>query len=141
MAQPTNTPAKRSDAAIESDIQRMMYRYPPLVNDRHRIDYAVQDGVITVSGYAKAKPTYMYARTQLAQMPGVHRVDASEFYCDEDIRRDVGHEVPVGMQVVVEYGAVVLTGRLPEGASAEDVVRQVGRVPGVHRVLTSFATS
>jgi osmotically-inducible protein OsmY len=38
----------------------------------------------------------------------------------------------------IQYGVVVLSGRLPAGKTAEEIVRQVAQVPGVRRVVTTF---
>jgi osmotically-inducible protein OsmY len=39
---------------------------------------------------------------------------------------------------VPEYGAVILTGYLPEDASVAELVEKIAQVPGVHRVVTAF---
>lgn len=140
MAQHAEIPLERSDTSIESDIHRVLHgNYPPLKHDRHRIKAEVVDGVITLTGYVRTQPTFAYLMQQLNQIPGVQAVRATQFFNDEAIRLSVGHVVPMGVQVNVEYGAVILTGKLPEGMTVEDVVKQVGLVPGVHRVLTRLS--
>lgn len=138
MAEPTPTALVRSNDAIESDILHIMRSFPPLTNDRHRIKIEVQDGAVTVSGYVKSKPTYLYLLNKLVHIPGVKSIQADELHDDGTIRLDVGHVVPAGIQVVVEYGAVILAGSLPDGMTVDELVRDVALVPGVHRVLTAF---
>ncbi|MFW5692049.1 MAG: BON domain-containing protein [Chloroflexota bacterium] len=135
----TKEKAPRSDAQIEAEVQRVLHSYPPLVHDRHRLTITVNDGMLKVSGYVKSVPTYHYLRENLTRIEGVREVDANELYDDENIRRDVGQVVPYGVQVIVEYGAVILAGQLNEDAAVEDLVRKVALVPGVHRVLTTFS--
>lgn len=128
----------RPDVDIHADIQHLETQYPPLVNDRHKVDFTVQDGVVTVSGYVKTVPTYNYLLNNLAQIPGVKQVIADNFYSDEGIRRHAGGAVPFGVQVRVEYGAIVLTGDLPEDTTVETVVDNLRMVQGVRRVVTAF---
>jgi osmotically-inducible protein OsmY len=137
MANP-NVKAARSDSQIQSAINKLMKSYPPLAHDRHRIQTTVADGTVTITGYVKAMPTYTYVRNNLSRLNGIQQIDAKEFFNDEALRLDIGRAVPSGVQVVVEYGAVILAGKLPAGTTAEDVVRKVALVPGVHRVLTTF---
>lgn len=134
------TPVKieRTDAELESDLHRLLHRYPPLAHDRHRVSVAVHDGVVTLKGFVKSIPTYAYVKEHVEAIPGIREIDATEFYNDEDIRLHAGHVIPYGVMVAVEYGAVILSGRMPESMTAEDLVKKVALVPGVHRVITSF---
>lgn len=129
----------RPDIDIEKDAQNLMRHYPPLTNDRRRVSVTAQDGVVTVAGHVKSTPTYLYLLDHVAAIPGVKEVVNGGFYVDEEIRLHLGRVVPPGVNVNVEYGAVILAGRLPEGVQIENLVRQVGLVPGVNRVLTTFS--
>ncbi len=131
---------KTSAIQINTAAHKVLHSYPPLSHDRHRVEIAVDDGVLTVSGYVKALPTYNYALNNLKAVAGLRGFNADNFHCDEVIRRDVGQAIPIGVQVNVEYGAVILAGRLPEDTDVEQIVRKVALVPGVHRVLTSFSS-
>jgi len=135
-----NTKQKISiaDVDIQAAIQHEMRAYAPLMHDRHRVHITVEDGVIHLSGYVKSAPTYRYLLSHINTFKGVQGVVVEEFYNDEAIRLDVGQAVPTGIFVNVEYGAVILSGDLPEGEDVEQLVRKVGLVPGVHRVLTAF---
>ena len=69
---------------------------------------------------------------------GVTGVDLSRLFDDDFIRLEAGKAIPVGVIANIEYGTVVLTGRLPQNMSADEVVSKVGTVPGVRRVVTAF---
>ncbi|MEQ8676946.1 MAG: hypothetical protein RLP44_07770 [Aggregatilineales bacterium] len=128
----------RPDMDILADIHHVERGYPPLVNDRHQVNFEVNDGVVTVSGYTKATPTYNYTLGRVADIDGVKEVIAHNFFNDETIRLDVGRTIPVGVVLSVEYGTVILAGKLPDGTTIEEVVREVGLVEGVRRVITEF---
>ena len=131
---------KTSDIQLDAAAHKILHSYPPLTHDRHRIKVSVENGELTVSGYVKSLPTYNYALNNFKSIPGLRGFNADDFHNDEIIRRDVGREVPVGVLVTVEYGAVILSGQLPEGMDVEALVRKVALVPGVHRVLTTLNT-
>ncbi len=128
----------RPDLDIQEDIHRLMTDYPPLSHDKHRVHITVDNGLVTISGYTKAPPTRNYLVRSVSQVEGVKSVDSADLYDDETIRLDVARVAPMGVFVNVEYGALILAGGVPEGTTVEELVRQVGRVPGVHRVVTTF---
>lgn len=128
----------RPDMDILEDIRHIEHGYPPLVNDRHQVKFDVKDGVVTISGYTKSMPTHNYVVNRTAEIDGVKEVVAKEFYNDEAIRLNVGQAIPVGVVLSVEYGTVILAGKLPEGKTVEEIVRAVGLVEGVRRVITEF---
>lgn len=128
----------RPDIDINEDIHRLMQHYGPLINDRHQIAVEVAAGAVTVTGYVKVQTTANYLLHNINDIQGVTSLDASGLYSDDAIRLNVGHVVPPGISVNVEYGAVILSGRLPEGANVEALVGEVVKIPGVRRVLTSF---
>ncbi len=130
---------QRPDADIRADIHHMEISYPPLVNDRHQVNFEVEKGAVTVTGYVKGPPTYAYVIKQLNAIPGIKSLDHAQFYCDSDLRLDVGKAVPAGVIVMLEYGTVVLSGHAPTETSVESIVRQVGLIDGVRRVITNFS--
>mgnify|MGYP001426977479 CR=1 FL=1 len=134
----TEATHQRADLDIQHDIDRLERHYPPLVNDRHQVKIEVKDGAVTASGYTKSVPTYNYLLNSIEQLDGVKSVTADDLYIDEDLRRHVGHVVPPGISVNVEYGSAILAGRLPEDVVIEDLVKQVGMVEGIHRIVTAF---
>lgn len=138
MAEPKVLSTSRPDIDIKTDVAHLLMSYPPLAHDRHQIKYTVEDGVVTLSGYVKAAPTFRYVLNRLPDIPGVKAVHTQDFYNDDALRLDIGRLVPPGVTVTMEYGAVILAGTLPEGTTVEDLVKEVALVSGVHRVLTSF---
>ena len=128
----------RSDADIQEVIERIITHYPPLVLDRHHINVQVSNGKVTVSGYIRTRITRKYFVDALRHNPEITELDADTLYSDEDIRLDVGQQIPAGVQSNIDHGAVVLTGRLPEGAQADQVVKAVQGVRGVRAVHTRF---
>jgi osmotically-inducible protein OsmY len=136
----------RPDEDIEEDIHRELSGYPPLRNDRHRVHIDVREGVVTIKGYVKVRMTADYILTRIANVRGVRAVRASELYHDDTIRLDAGRMIPPGVFVNVEYGAVILSGRLPQdaggpvesGANMEMIVRRIASISGVNRVITAM---
>ena len=134
----TTTPSSDTDIDILARIQHELSSYPPYMADRHRVHFSVNDGVVVVSGYVKSPITETFVVNRVRNVPGVSDVMDDDFYNDEEIRLDVGRVVPPGVMVTIEYGAVILSGNLPEGTTVEQLVHKVGQVPGVHHVVTSF---
>lgn len=131
--------AARSDAAIEDDIHDIIVNYPPLSHGRHHIDVVVEDGHVTITGHVKTDPTELFLKKTVQQVPGVKSLNADELYSDSGVRLDVAKKIPYGVYVQVEYGSIVLTGKLPEGMKEDDLVKKVRDVPGVHRVITKLS--
>jgi len=129
-----------ADIDIEAAINHAMRAHAPFSHDRHRVNINVNDGVVHLSGYVKSAPTYRYALEHIDDVAGVREVIVEDFHNDEEIRLDVGKVVPTGVFVTLEYGAVILSGNLPDGEDVEALVRKVGLVPGVHRVWTNFSS-
>lgn len=129
----------RSDIDIEADIHARMTDYPPLSHDRHRVHISVEDGVVTVRGYVKTPPTARFLLAAIGRVDGVKAIISSDFHDDETIRLEVGRMIPMGIFVNVEYGALILAGQLPKAMTIETLVERVGRVPGVHRVVTTLS--
>lgn len=134
----TATISVRPDIDIEEEIHHVMQHYGPLINDRHQITISVVDGVVTVQGYTRVQTTTNYLLNHIKSVAGVVALDASRLYNDDTIRLDVGHVIPPGVSVLVEYGAVILSGMLPAETDLEAMVGDVVQVPGVRRVITSF---
>lgn len=141
MAETTQATTTRPDVDIEADIHRLMQHYGPLINDRHRIHIGIHEGTVTVSGYVKTQTTANYFLNSVQRIEGVKAIDHAAFFVDELIRREVGHVVPPGVTVYVEYGTVVLNGTLADDVDTEAVVGDVVQVAGVSRVLTQFSGS
>jgi len=127
-----------TDIDLHALIQHKLTSYPPFMADRHRVRITVNNGVAVITGYVKSAVTEIYVANRIRNIPGVKDIIDKRLYNDEEIRLNVGSVVPPGVMVTVEYGAVILSGKLPDGTTVEQLVRQVGQVPGVHHVVTSF---
>lgn len=123
------------DVDIVADINELITNYPPLVNDRHRLIAHVQNGAVTLTGHVKSPVNRRYLLNNLPAVAGVTTVNADALYDDESLRIQAGQAVPPGMFVAVEYGAVVVTGRVPDGTNIADVVKKIQQIPGVERVV------
>ena len=128
----------RPDSDIRADIERVLVRYPPMVNDRHHVNLTVADGLVTLSGYTRTGITRRYLMETLSRVAGVRGMVAAELYDDESLRLAVGSAIPVGIFTTVEYGHIILSGRLPAGQDADALVSAVSAVPGVRGVHTHF---
>lgn len=131
----------RPDVDIEEDIRNVIAHYPPLTADRHQLHIAAHNGEVILSGHVRSLITYGYLVERVRAIPGVHGINADQLYCEERIRIESGRPLPMGVIANAIYGTVVLTGTLPTGTSAEDVVKDVALIPGVIRVVTKFQTS
>jgi osmotically-inducible protein OsmY len=128
----------RPDVDIYEDIDQIIVRYPPMVNDRHHIKASVENGAVKLAGHVRTGITLRYLLDSVAQIPGVATVDSSQLYNDETVRREVGQLVPPGVFVNVEIGVVILSGRLPPGTDAATLIEQVRAAPGVRQVIAKF---
>lgn len=128
-----------ADMDIEANIYRMMRAYPPLMHDRHQVEISVKEGIVTVKGHVKSAVTHGFLLNMLSRAEGVQDVDVSGLYNDESIRLNVARHIPPGVMVNMEYGAVILSGHLPDNADVEALVKAVSEVPGVHRIVTAFS--
>ncbi len=128
-----------SDEDLASAIDEIIVHYPPLTNDRHFFMVEVQNGQVTVRGYARTAITRAYLVDRLRQMPGIMNLDVDQFYSDDLIRLAVGKVVPAGVLANVNHGAVILSGQLPAGVEPEMVIAAVHDVPGVRAVHSPFA--
>ncbi len=131
----SDTPTVHSDIDILERIQLWLMSYPPAVNDRPHLHIAVEDGIARISGSVKTPITRSFLVQHLGSIEGVRAVDASELYDDETIRLTVGTLLPYGIIANVEWGLVVLSGKLPAEDSLQDLVAQIAAVPGVKRVV------
>jgi len=138
MAHSENTPV-RPDIDIIQDIEDIFAHYPPAMRDRHHIQVASQAGNVSLRGHVTSPNTRAVLLEKIPQVAGIQSVNADELYDDESIRLDVGQVIEPGIMFArVEYGTVVLSGRVPEGLPVERLVNEVAQAPGVRRVVTAF---
>lgn len=135
MADTTN---QRSDLDIQHDLDHLEYDYPPLMSDRFHIKFATNEGNVTITGYVKTVATYDYLLNAVNNVDGVQAVNADGLYVDDNIRRDVGRAIPLGIILQVEYGTVILIDEPNDNnVKIADVVKQVSEVTGVKQVVIS----
>jgi osmotically-inducible protein OsmY len=94
--------------------------------------------VATLSGHVKSPISRRYLLDRAAQVSGVRAVDGEGLFTEETIRLEAGRHIPSGVIANAYYGTVILTGKLPDGTSAAEIVNQLAQIPGVERVITKF---
>jgi len=129
----------RPDIDIAEDIEDRVEHYPPTMRDRHHFHVSVHEGMVTLKGYVTSPISRRWLLDMIPQIEGVRGLDADELYDDETIRIEVGRALEPGtMFARVEYGAVILTGRVPHGKKAQDYVKKASKIPGVRQVINAF---
>jgi len=131
----TDAPVTRPDIDILDDIHLWMTGYPPLVNDRNYIRVGVEGGIVNLSGNVKTPITRGYLLSNVRKIDGVQGVDDSALYDDETIRLHVGLALTEGAIGQVEWGTVILAGKLPEGDALDALIASIGKIPGARRVV------
>jgi osmotically-inducible protein OsmY len=137
MAEPT-TATTRPDIDIHDDVNDIIARYPPLAADRHQLRILVTDGVVHLAGHVKSQPSRRYLVDSIPQIDGVQGVNDRALYDEDTIRIEVGQVIPVGILATMRYGTVILSGKLPDGVTVDDLVSRLAQIPGVERVATNF---
>ncbi len=132
------TKISRPDVDIEADIQDVIAHYPPLQSDWHHLHIAVNGGVVDLSGHTRSQVSRTYLIEKVEAVRGVQAVVREELYDEDTIRREAGRRTPTGVFVNARYGTVILTGSLPEGVEAAQVVNDVAQIAGVQQVVTKF---
>ncbi|PJF35605.1 MAG: hypothetical protein CUN49_09685 [Candidatus Thermofonsia Clade 1 bacterium] len=125
------TVPQRPDEDIEESIADLIRSYPPLRISRPFFTFASQRGQVKFMGNVRTPQERYLLAARVPHIAGVQSVDLSELYDDEQVRFAVGKVLPYGVYASVHFGAVVLTGRLPEGMSAEALLEQVRAISGV----------
>ena len=131
----------RPDIDIEAEIDDILTRYPPLVQDRHHIETDVNKGVVTVSGYTRTPITRAYLVTALKNINGVTEINDSKLYSDGEIRLHIGRVIPVGVHANLDYGVAILTGKPPTETDIDQLTHSVAQIEGVRDVLNRLNTS
>ncbi|HRE46120.1 MAG TPA: BON domain-containing protein [Aggregatilineales bacterium] len=128
----------RPDVDIEEDIKQIINTFTPLKTSKPYFTLQVSNGVVTVQGNVRNPQARRVLLDNAPRITGVQKVDASAFFDDEQVRYDVGGVLPPGVHASVLFGAVALTGKLPEHATAEAIITLVSQVAGVRRVGVDF---
>ncbi|NJL95823.1 MAG: BON domain-containing protein [Anaerolineae bacterium] len=134
------TKVQRPDVDIAADIRRLERSFDPLKQARGHVSTLVQDGHVVLSGHVRSTLARRVLVDNVPDIPGVLSMDASALFDDETLRLKLGHVLPRGVFVRVNYGTVVLTGHLPDSVVLGDLIAKVGAVPGVRPdgVVTEF---
>lgn len=138
MTEPQTLSTVRPDVDILADVNNLILHYPPLAADHHQIRVHVTDGVVYVAGHVKSQPSRRYLLDAIPKLPGVKGVNDAALHDEDTLRREIGKLIPAGVQVNLRYGAVILTGTLPEGMTADDLFALVVNVPGVEKIVSKF---
>ena len=129
---------RRPDVDIEEEIELLTRSFAPLKASRGYFTVKCTDGHVVAAGNIRSPQARRVLLDNLPHIRGVVDVDSTNLYDDEMVRLSVGQLLPAGVLASVHYGAVALTGRLPEGASADMIVNSIQAVKGVRRVGAQF---
>ncbi|MDZ4766536.1 MAG: BON domain-containing protein [Chloroflexota bacterium] len=126
----------RPDSELLDDFGQLIIDYPPLRQDRRRINVTANQGVISVTGHVRTPITMRYLLDRLAQIEGVRGVTAAALYDDESLQRAAGRVLGGvdGVVANVIYGIVILTGKLDDSEHVAELAAQIAQIPGVVEV-------
>ncbi len=131
---------RRPDEDIQEEIDQLTRSFSPLKTSRGYFSYKSIDGHVTVEGNVRSPQARRVLIDNIPHIRGVVSCDSTRLVDDEMVRIAVGELLPPGVLASVHYGAVGLTGNLPDGASAETIMDAVSTIPGVRRVGAEFAS-
>ena len=129
---------RRPDEDIEEEIELLIRSFAPLKASRNYFRFKSTNGHVTVEGNIRSPQARRVLLDNLPHIRGVIGVDSTKLYDDEMVRVAVGQLLPPGVLATVHYGAVALTGDLPDGASADAIIEAVRQLSGVRRVGAEF---
>ncbi len=135
----TTAPAgPRADMDIAEDIAGVIRSYPPLRASRPFITYSVNNGQVTLSGNVRSPQARYYLLERVPHISGVASVNADNLPDDEMLLVAIGERLPNGVYANALYGAIALTGTLPQNTTAQSLLEAVRAVPGVRYVSAKF---
>lgn len=129
---------RRPDVDIEEEVDLLIRSFAPLKASRGYFTVKSVKGKVKISGNVRSPQARRVLLDNVPHIRGVGSCDGAELYDDEMIRFAVGQLLPPGVVSSVHYGAVALTGDLPDGASADEILNAVRSVKGVRRVAADF---
>ncbi len=129
---------RRPDVDIEEEIELLIRSFAPLKASRPYFTAQSVDGNVKVEGNVRTPQARRVLIDNIPHIRGVVRCDSSQLYDDEMVRVAVGQLLPPGVISNVHFGAVALTGKLPEGALADTIAEAIRAIPGVRRVGVEF---
>jgi len=127
----------RPDVDIHADVNNLILHYPPLASDQHQIRILVANGVVHLGGHVRSTPSRRYLIDAIPTIQGVTGVNDAALYDEDMLRLEIGKVLPTGLQVNMRYGTAILSGKLPDGTSEEELVK-LASLPGVERVVVNF---
>ncbi len=128
----------RPDEDIEEEIELLIRSFSPLKSSRGYFTYKSVDGHVVVEGNVRSPQARRVLLDNIPHIRGVVSCDSAKLVDDEMVRIAVGELLPPGVLASVHFGAVALTGNLPDGASADTIIDAVSKIPGVRRVGAEF---
>jgi len=132
------TTERRPDVDIEEEIELLSRSFAPLKASRGYFKAQSVNGHIKVHGNVRTPQARRVLLDNIPHIRGVVDCDGDELYDDQMIFFAVGQLLPPGVLANVHYGAVALTGSLPDGVNSDTIVNAVKAVPGVRRVGIDF---
>lgn len=139
MSTPTEIVLAPTDEDILESLHSFVRAQDQLRLSRDYFRYVVVDGVVKLIGQVKTPIARRAFRDGVLKIAGVNAVDDTELYDDETIARSVGKVLPAGVRVRLNHGSVALSGSLPTGVSADELMADVGELPGVRLVSANFS--
>lgn len=130
----------RPDVDIEEDIRQIIGGFAPLKASRGYFTYQSKHGTVVLTGNIRSPQSRRVLLDNIPRVPGVKDCDASDLFDDEEVKFKVAQLLPPGLFANVHYGTVGITGKLPEGASAETISEAINALPGVRRVAMELQT-
>jgi osmotically-inducible protein OsmY len=124
----------RPDIDIEEDIRQIIGGFAPLKASRGYFEYRSHQGIVVLTGNIRSPQARRVLLDNIPRVPGVKGCEAGDLFDDEAVKFKVAQLLPPGLFANVHYGTVGITGKLPEGASAETIREAISAVPGVRRV-------
>jgi len=128
----------RTDEDILKDVLDHVLDYDPMKVSRSHVDFAVNDGVVTVRGNVNSVRLRYFLRNEVPEVESVVAVEDDQLYDDDTLGLTVGKELPRGVRARVHHGHVVLGGRKPEDVDKEELMNTIGEIPGVVSVSSDF---
>jgi osmotically-inducible protein OsmY len=129
---------RRPDVDIEEEIELLIRSFAPLKASRGYFRFKSTNGHVVAEGNVRNPQARRVLVDNIPHIRGVVDCDSSRLYDDEMVRIAVGQLLPPGVLASVHYGAVALTGQLPDGADPDTIQKAIADLPGVRRVGAQF---
>lgn len=128
----------RTDQDILEDLHTLVRTYDPLKISRPFLRFEVHNGYVKVIGHVSSARTEHLFSQEILKVEGVAAVNIDDLFDDETLRFEIGKLLPTGTRIRINHGHVVLTGFKPTDKTVEELMNDVGEMPGVQSVITQF---